>query len=143
MDTAPGPVVVAMDGTVHPDAVAAAVELGAREATQRHVDLRLVYGRATLPSWSATWQLLAGALARAGRDHPGLAVTAAVYPGSAGTALSAAADSASLVVLAVPPMAAGPEAIGGVADRAAMVVAMTPNVLREIGAVTQEPVPAG
>ncbi len=100
MGTPRGPVVVGMDASTGSASIATAVDRAAREAIERRVDLRLVYGRESLPSWSYAWQILADELARAAGTYPTLAVTAAVYPGTAQHALAAASDTASAVVLA-------------------------------------------
>jgi len=114
MDNTRGPVVVGMDG---PDMAAAsagpvgpALVVAGREALRRGVDLRLVYGRATLPSWPRAAEALECTVERIGAEFPGLAVAVVVYPGDAGAALSAAAASAGLVVL--PADAGDAEAIG-------------------------------
>ena len=99
-----GPVVVGVDAAADGTASAtAALELAAREALRRRVDLRLVYGHADLPPWPLAGQLLANDTARLAESHPTLAVTTAIYPGSTAQALLAAADTASLVVSAAQP----------------------------------------
>jgi hypothetical protein len=96
-----GPVVVGMDITAgETAATTAAVDLAAREAVRRQVELRLVYGQVELPSWPFTGQILDSMLARVAEAHPALATTTGIYPGTATAALITASTMASLVVIA-------------------------------------------
>jgi hypothetical protein len=107
MTNSRGPVVVGMDGTGDDDArVAGAVEFGAREALRRRVDLRLVYGHDDLPRWDVACATLERAVARLAAAYPSLAITTAIYPGTAARALIAASVTASLVVHVSDPLVA-------------------------------------
>jgi hypothetical protein len=125
-----------MDGSADSAMVAAAFDLAAGQAAALQVDVRVVYGREALPSWPATWQLLAGLLARTGQAHPGVVLSVAVYPGTTADALLTANESASLVVLAAPGLADD----GAPAEQA--VLALTPDELCAVQAMAVEPVAA-
>jgi hypothetical protein len=101
MSNSRGPVVVGMDITAgETAATTAAVDLAAREAVRRQVELRLVYGQVDLPSWPFTGQILDAVVARVTDTYPTLAITTGIYPGTATAALITASAMASLVVIA-------------------------------------------
>ncbi len=94
-----GPVVVGMDIAASETAVVqAAIDLAAREAVRRQVELRLVYGHVDLPPWPLACQILDDVTARAAEAFPTLAITTAIFPGTATAALVTASASASLIV---------------------------------------------
>ncbi|HEY1488490.1 MAG TPA: hypothetical protein VGF84_20435 [Micromonosporaceae bacterium] len=96
-----GPVVIGMDILDDDSAlVLAAIELAAGEAVRRRVELRLVYGHASLPRWPQTCRVLERVIAGIEAAHPSLAVTTAIHPGTAANALITASNTAGLVVLA-------------------------------------------
>ena len=99
MDSTRGPVVVGMDAVAdEPARIAAMLDLAAHEAIRRGVDLRLVYGRDALPTWALAAQILARVVDQLEAAHPGLAVTTAIYPGTASDALALASATAGHVV---------------------------------------------
>jgi len=107
-----GPVIVGMDGLGDESAgVAAALDVAAREAVRRHVDLRLVYGHETVPGWAHAGELLDAITAVVALRYPDLAITTAIYPGSAERALVTASAGASLVVLAADTRLHGDDVI--------------------------------
>ncbi len=106
-----GPVLLGIDLRADEPAAPAELDRAARTAAEHGVDLRLVCGLATLPPWSVAAALLDALVARVAADHPGLAVTTALYPGTTDRALDTATATASLVVCAAvaadrtPPLA--------------------------------------
>jgi hypothetical protein len=77
-----------------------ALDVAAAEAVRRRVELRLVYGHASLPhALAQTCDSLAQTLDAIQSAHPNLAVTTAIFPGTAANALITASGSAGLVVL--------------------------------------------
>lgn len=120
MHSTRGPVVVGMDPVADDAAnLLAAVDVAAREAIRRGVDVRLVYGRDTLPSLGLTCQILERAVTRTEAAHPRLAVTTAIYPGSATDALIAASAIAGLVVVAAEARLDDGTMIAGLAEATA------------------------
>jgi hypothetical protein len=93
-----GPVVVGMDPHA---ANSPALDVAAAEAVRRRVELRLVYGHASLPSALAqTCESLERTITAIQAAHPSLAVTTAIFPGTAANAVITASGHAGLVVLA-------------------------------------------
>lgn len=92
----------------------AALDFAAREADHRHAGLTVVHAWATPPSAPlevtasaivvdelvlAHTQLLAGAVDRIAREHPGVAVTHGLHAGAASVAILRASAQASLIVV--------------------------------------------
>jgi hypothetical protein len=103
MTEARSPVVIGMSPIVEvPEQTRLAVDLAARAAMRRLVDLRLVFGLRDLPPWDRATRLLAVVVDKLTAANPALVVTTAIYPGSALDALVAAARTASMVVACAP-----------------------------------------
>ena len=96
-----GPIVVGIDGTaLIAGSVNAAIELGAWEATRRHVDLNLVHSYAAgTASPDRVRQSLDRLVDQAIAACPELDVTGDLRPGSAANGLVALSATASLVVM--------------------------------------------
>jgi nucleotide-binding universal stress UspA family protein len=106
-----GPVVVGIDGAARSAAGdTAAIDLGAWEATRRHVGLHLVRGYQLVPPWARAdldgdvprelaRRVLDGIVERTALAHPALAVTGALSTGSPANAAIVASAAASLVVV--------------------------------------------
>ena len=92
--------------------VAVAIELAAREAVRRQVDLRLVYGQVDLPPLALTCQILEDLVTRATDAYPSLAITTAIFPGTATAALITASATASLIVTTAQTYLDNSDAIG-------------------------------
>jgi nucleotide-binding universal stress UspA family protein len=104
------PIVVGLDSTAQTAiSVAAAIELGAWEATRHHVDLSLVYGYGTAYPWTRAEaeavrratadRFLAHHIAATKTAHPGLTVRGSIHADSAANTLVAASATASLVIV--------------------------------------------
>jgi hypothetical protein len=132
-----GPVVVGMEvAAADTPSATAALDLAAREALGRRVDLRLVYGQDALPPWLLACQILDQAVARLSTAYPDLAIIAAIYPGTSANALVAASATASLVVLAAEMRLDDPDLITSLGTataltRAPVIMVVIPEIAAE------------